>query len=238
MPLTIGTKRALLATTSPAVSPPPPEPTVPGTPGAILSAYQTTNTTGDMTLTFSTAAAVGELAVIILATTALSGTLTLATTDSAGNTWTLVKATTLNSRRQAVYQSVLTSPIVGGVTTIVANGSASGRIAAGGFKCANVTTVDVNSNGTFGTGDNSTISTGGQTSADQLVVGWLWANSTSGWNESTADSFSELVSVVNTTNFMLRISYKIVSAPESVTYAPSGWASGAAYATSILSWKA
>lgn len=237
MPLTIGTRRALLATTSPAVSPPPPEPTVPGTPVEIATQRQESNTTGDYTITFTANAAVGELAVLVMASTALSGTLTLAATDSAGNTWTLVKSTTLNTRRQAVYQSVLTSPIVGGATAITANGSASGRIAVCGFKCANVAVVDVNSNGTFGTATSSSISSGGQTTADQLIIGWVWVANTTGWAESTVDAFTTLSSAIHLTNFMLRVSYKIVSATDSVTYAPGGWGN-AAYATSILSWKA
>lgn len=232
MALTVGTRKALLFATVAAAPA-----GVVGTPVEIASQYQTTNTTGDQAVTFTASASVGELAVLVLATTALSGTLTLAATDSVGNTWSLVKSTTLGSRRQAVYQSVLTNALTGGATTITANASASGRMVVCGFKVSGVTTVDVNSAGATGTDVASTISTGGQTTANQLIIGWVWVANTAGYTESTADSFTSLSSAVNASNFQLRLAYKIVSSSASVTYAPSGWGS-AVFATSILSWKA
>jgi len=83
--------------------------------------------------TFTANAAIGTDCIIILATSGLSGTITV-TTDSAGNTWTPITTWTGNSRRQAAYGCTLTNAIVSGATTITVTASTTGRLEIIGVK--------------------------------------------------------------------------------------------------------
>lgn len=212
---------------------PPPGPT-PSNVTAVIDANSGGNVTA-YTATFDANVAAGKKATLILLSTALSGTVTAAATDSAGNTWTLVKSYTVNTRRQAVYECVLTNPIVAGVTTIDLATSATGRIYVVGLTADNIGAIDTTNNGNAGTAAGFSVSSGVLPAAPGLLASVYWKAADLATTEDTANGWSRLVENVLSGAGTMTISVQVNSSTAAITHAPT-WAGSFAYAQLFLFW--
>jgi len=186
------------------------------------------------TATFDASADVGTDCVIILGTSGLSGSITV-TTDSAGNTWTLITSWTGNSRRQAAYGCTLTNAIVGGATTILLTASTTGRLEITGIKGDYLNWEDATWTSPVISASATTLASPSGTLPGPAValIDWLWKANAAAVTADTGDGWVKTVEDIVTGAASLTLSTKIVSGTTAQTDDPA-WAGAVACAAAML----
>lgn len=196
-------------------------------------ADNSTNNVTTYTATFDANVSAGKRVVIVLQSSALSGSVTVTGADSAGNTWNLIKSYAVNTRRQAVYECVLTNALVSGVTTIPLASSSTGRIHIVGLTADNVATVDTTHAGTAGTADTFSTSTGSLAAAPAVAISVVWKANQNALTEDAGNGWTKLVEDTATGASTMSLSTQVVASTAGLTHAPS-WTGSVAYAQFFL----
>lgn len=157
-------------------------------------------------LTTTAAAPAGATVIVRCATTGNTGTPSC--TDSAGNTYTLIRdqfSGTASRPRSVTFASKLTNPLPSGgtITASVNHGTGTGGMAAQYFTGVDTVTDGITGSVSSRTG---TITT---TNADDLLIGAMSYTSTSTYTE--AANFTTLASNTGTTTLLFG-AYRILSA--------------------------
>jgi len=201
---------------------------------ASVIADNSVNNVTSYTAHFDSAASVSKRVIQALQTSALSGTVTISGADGAGNSWgSPAKTTTLNTRRQAVYDATIANAITGGGsplgTTLPLASSSTGRIHVLGFTADNIGVMDTSHAGVSGTADTFSSATGTlPIGVPGLVVSVVWKANQNALTEDAANGWTKLVENTAPGASTMSISYQVVSSTASLTHAPS-WTGSVAY---------
>lgn len=184
--------------------------------------------------TFDTSTAAGVDCVIIICTSGLSGTVTV-TTDTAGNTWSLITSWTGNARRQAAYGCTLTNAIVGGTTKITLTASTAGRLEVAGFTGDYLNWPSATWTSPVISASAATLSSPSGTLPGPAValVDWTWKANSNAVTADTGDGWAKLVEDLVSGSASLTLSSKIVSGTTAQTNDPT-WTGAVACAGAML----